>query len=632
MVKQQAVEGANGQIINITSISRSSSWIVDPIAESVDVYHYDVGANQPSTKIDLREIKNKIPIVPTIGNVSIVDYVFPEEAQAKEAFYFESETWQTAFRNIDNYVYWLWGSKENGGCLIWRDSGSIYIDVIRGFYSYETVELGERFYYLRNPQRTDPTSDEMWMFFVLDQQDLSANNIYVTFHSLDDATTWDLYQTIWAIDPPVADDVTVQSPLIEDTRNLANCLSYVGVSKNKIGQDTYEYGIGGNIGLQPVNPSMQHESTLVSGNLWGNVEIDAGDNPFLPSDFASEAGGWGSYPMQSDSIDFTDVDNFTVDVLNSGFVTLYNPTIQNMVDFNRFLFSGLTDSIVTNLKKLVTNPLEYVLFIAMTHFKPETNVSDEISFAGVGSNVYAPKLLKQFKQIKCGAITIPEASKSFLDYGSYSKCSIFLPYIGQEELAIDDVMGSRVELSYNIDYLSGSCLAQIKCTRSSRSSADPSINSVLYEFTGNIYTIIPLSATDWRGAISSAIGLIGGVSSGVISAATGNPLGAIQEIGGSVADAVMSNKVSVHRTGSPASSYGYMDIQNAYLILERPNQSIPANYGKYQGYTSNIYKRIGDLRGYTEINTDNIYIDNYKGITEEEFEELKDILNGGIYL
>ena len=458
-----------------------------------------------------------------------------------------------------------------------------------------------------------------------------GTDIYVTFHSLDDTSTWDLYETIWALDPPVADDVTVQTPTIEDTRNLSECLAYVGMSKNKIGQDTFAYGIGGNIGLQPLNPSPWHDITLVSGNIWGNAEIETEDNPFLPTDFSDQAGGWGSYPMQSDAIDFTDVDNFTVDVLNSGFVTLYNPTIQNMVDFNRFLFSGLTDAIVTNLKKLVTDPLQYVLFIAMTHFKPETNVSEEISFAGVGSNVYAPKILKQFKQIKCGAITIPEATKSFLDYGSYSKCSIFLPYIGQQELAIDDVMGSRVELSYNIDYLSGSCLAQIKCTRASRSSVDPSINSVLYEFTGNIYTIIPLSATDWRGAISSAIGLIGGVASGVISAAGGNPLGAIQEIGGSVADAVMSNKVSVHRTGSPAASYGYMDIQQPYLILERPNQSIPSNYGSKVGYTSNIYDLIGDFKGYTEVLDDSLWTESLN-ISDEEAAEIRRLFADGVYL
>ena len=631
MVKQQSVECANGQIITITSISRSEVYVVDPILDNVFVYHYDVGASQPSTKIDLRAIKNRLPIIPTIGNESLVDYVFPAEGQAKNAGYYEDEQWQEAFKGIDDYVVWLWGSKEYGGCIIWRDSGSIYVDIIRGFYSYESAELGERFFYLRNPQRADPSSDEMWFFFLIDPQDLAANNISVTFHSLGDPTTWDLYETIWALDPPVADDVTVQAPIIEGTRSLSDCLAYVGLSKNKIGQDTFQYGIGGNISTQGLNPQVFHDITLISGNLWGNASIETEDNPFLPSEYASEAGGWGSYPMQSDAIDFTDVDNFTVDVLNSGFVTLYNPTIQNMVDFNRFLFSGLTDAIVTNLKKLVTDPLQYVLFIAMTHFKPETNVSEEISFAGVGSNVYAPKILKQFKQIKCGAITIPEATKSFLDYGSYSKCSIFLPYIGQQELAIDDVMSSRVELSYNIDYLSGSCLAQIKCTRTSRSSVDPSINSVLYEFTGNIYTIIPLSATDWRGAISSAIGLIGGVSSGVISAAAGNPLGAIQEIGGSVADAVMSNKVSVHRTGSPASSYGYMDIQQPYLILERPNQSIPSNYGSKVGYTSNIYGSIGGFKGYTEVLDDSLWTERLD-ISDEEAAEIRSLFADGVYL
>ena len=68
-----------------------------------------------------------------------------------------------------------------------------------------------------------------------------------------------------------------------------------------------------------------------------------------------------------------------------------------------------------------------------------------------------------------------------------------------------------------------------------------------------------------------------------------------------------------------------------FLILERPIQSTPTNFGAFEGFMSNNYARIGNLSGYTEFDPDTVWSDFGKA-TEEESNMIKDILNGGVYL
>ena len=66
-----------------------------------------------------------------------------------------------------------------------------------------------------------------------------------------------------------------------------------------------------------------------------------------------------------------------------------------------------------------------------------------------------------------------------------------------------------------------------------------------------------------------------------------------------------------------------------YLIMHRPIQSLPDNFGRYKGYPSNITKRLGDLTGFTkvyEILTNNI------SAMDEEIEEIINLLKEGVIL
>lgn len=366
--------------------------------------------------------------------------------------------------------------------------------------------------------------------------------------------------------------------------------------------------------------------SLYSGSPWGDNTSEDEDDPTASGGYSAGGGGFGNFPMDSDNIGDMDDSDFTLDCISTGLVTLYNPTIVQLQDFANFLYTGITDSIADQLKKLVTNPLDYIIFVALTRATPPTaGLIQDISFAGVQSGVTALSLSKQFDEIDCGTISKSriESFKSFLDYEPHSKVQIHLPYCGTHELKMDDIQGGDLHLSYWIDFMTGSCVAKLRSIRSSRGGKDVSINSVLYEFNGNVYVTMPLTATDWRGAYNSLVQFVGGT----VAMASGNVMSGV----GSIASAVTGQKINLARSGQSGSSYGHMGYNYPYLILSRPNQSLPYQFKSRQGYTSNISEKLMNLQGFVSIERSSIMIDNIKA-SDDEKEMIKDLLEEGIYI
>jgi hypothetical protein len=67
-------------------------------------------------------------------------------------------------------------------------------------------------------------------------------------------------------------------------------------------------------------------------------------------------------------------------------------------------------------------------------------------------------------------------------------------------------------------------------------------------------------------------------------------------------------------------------------VIERPIMQVPYNFGAFEGWTSNIYEKVSNLKGYTEIDSDTIWSDNFGHATAEECDMIKTIMNGGVYL
>lgn len=557
----------------------------------------------------------------------IYNILFTSRSQAE----IETQAYKDAQEIFKNNTSFLYGSFDEGYglYLVKMSSNTFRIRLLHGFYEFTNPETEEKSYYYHdnNPSVHNFTIKELSSVYFCWNGESAISMFAMPIDELNGRFRW---------------TIGYNTPDIEGGFRYVgwkevtgfDASSYLGDSALTKWDTSLEFV------SYPVYPFRPMQSSEVQIPLYNWYDYETPANTFRiagqdleefnedltdNSGSSGTGGGGGDYPTTSDECkDPDDTDLNTVNVVNSGLVTLYNPTMGGLQSFSNFLFTGITDAIANQLKKLLSNPLDYVLFCSLCKFTPPTSNPQEISFCGIGTGVSANVIPNQFYTLDCGEIELPEESETFLDYSPHSKVQLYVPYCGIHELSADDVKKSTVHIKYNIDMLSGSCVASVTVKRSSRGGTDASIDTSLYKFNGNCYLTMPLSATDWRGAYNSMVQFAGGI----VATVGGNPMAGV----GAMASAVTQQKVSVGRSGQGGSNYGHMSDGKPYFILSRPVPSVPYNFKGFEGYKSNIRYNLGQLRGYTEIDAGTLWTDGFDGITSEELEMLKEITSTGFYL
>lgn len=315
---------------------------------------------------------------------------------------------------------------------------------------------------------------------------------------------------------------------------------------------------------------------------------------------------------ENDSISIPSVPS--VSVSDTGFITLFNPTLAQIKNLASYMWSSFFD--VATFKKLFADPMDCILGLNLLPVPiPNGGVAD-VTVGNVSTGVSMTLAQTQWIEFDCGSLNIGTPYDNYLDYSPYTKYSIYLPYIGTVDLSADDCVGKTLSLKYHVDVLSCSCVAYLKCG-----------DSVLYQFTGSCGYSIPITSENFRQMISNIVSIAGTVAGAVVTGGMSAPLAVGAMV--NTANNVMNSKPSVHRSGSIGSSAGLMGIQRPYLILEFPNPCKPEQQYKYMGYPSFVTKAVGDLSGYTEFDTvilDKVVCD------EDEKTLIYEILTGGVFL
>lgn len=306
----------------------------------------------------------------------------------------------------------------------------------------------------------------------------------------------------------------------------------------------------------------------------------------------------------------------TINLLNSGFVKLYNPTLAQVEGFARFLFSGINQDMEAVIKRIMVNPIDYVLALNMIHIPLTTTNPADIGFCGISSGVSASVVTQQYYQIEY-QVTVNEFWNTALDYSSYTKCRIYVPYCGIYDISIDEIQNGTLWLRYVVDVVSGSVVAFVGTKRTQKDGTV--LRATLYQYNGNCILSMPVSSTNWQNIFSS-----------ILNIANVSIAPSPSSVGG-MANDIMSQKVSVQKSGSISANFGYLGKQQPYIILERPELSIPVNYGKHEGYPANHKRKLSEVHGYTEIKADTLIANGFTG-TSEELELLKQALQEGAYL
>lgn len=367
----------------------------------------------------------------------------------------------------------------------------------------------------------------------------------------------------------------------------------------------------------------------VSGHWYGDEVAEDENN----NDGGNNGqGGGGANDDTNNPVGKTLPTQFTNDAFGTGFIEAYNPTKAEVLSLANILCTGVSKNISLMLKKLFVNPLDYIVALNMCHFTPTTSTAQTVKLGGWDTGIAMNVIEKQYYFLNGGSVEVKPDHGNFLDYSPYTRCKISIPYSGVHDLPVDLVMGGVLSLQYIVDTLTGAMVAELYLSRDRkgklRGVEQAQNDGYMWCFSGNCFTPIPIGNLDYRNAINSILGLIGGVGTTI---ATGNPM----PIAGAVANGVMNSKPDFQMGGNIGSNYGYMTAQDAFIILQNTVQNRPYNFIDWKGYPSNRLLPISSFKGYLEAETDTFWCGGYKTplgkpITSTECDEIKNILNSGI--
>lgn len=303
----------------------------------------------------------------------------------------------------------------------------------------------------------------------------------------------------------------------------------------------------------------------------------------------------------------------------SSLYTIWNPSQAQLNNLARFLWS--TDFVDT-IKKILQSPMDALISLALFPVKPPTDGTHNISLGYIDSGVSALRVSDQFMTVQTSGLVVPHKYNSYLDYAPYTRAEIFLPFIGFCPLNINDIMGKSVDVTYNIDLLSGVCTAIVHANAQS-----------LYSYSGNMAMFLPLSAGNWARMLTPIFGMVGGVTSlaaGIGGVMGGEPLLASTSMAVRGAESIGSiGGNSVSRSGSISGNAGIMGDYQPFIVVTRPINDKPATYDSNIGQTYNKSAQLGTLSGFTVI--EEAHIEGMNA-TDAEKQEIERLLKEGVIL
>lgn len=364
----------------------------------------------------------------------------------------------------------------------------------------------------------------------------------------------------------------------------------------------------GNVTIGRINDTIPASLQSIFAN--GKVYIPSND-PYQAGDTSDKEGGTGNFDNTSDPVDIPPLP--TISAVDTGFMTLFNPSLADIKSLASYMWSDpLFD--VNAYKKILANPMDAILGLAIVPCTIPANTSKAVTVGNLPTGISMPVCDSQYIEVDCGSITVLEHWGAYLDYSPYTKVELYLPYCGIHPIDVDDIMGKTVHVVYHVDILTGACIAYVKCDE-----------SVLYSYIGQCSTSIPVTGTDWTTMVNGVLNATTAIGS---MAATGGLTAPMATA--TVASTVINTvKPAMERSGSLSGTGGMMGNQTPYLILTRPRQALPELQNHFIGYPSFISSYLGDLSGYTEV--ESIHLEGITA-TEAELNEIVSILKGGVIL
>ena len=344
----------------------------------------------------------------------------------------------------------------------------------------------------------------------------------------------------------------------------------------------------------------------------------------------------------------------------SGLIHVYNPTPGEFVGFGNWLWVTYADA---TIDKIWNNPFDGIIGAHELYATPQRDGRDNIRSGFLVCPVTSDLVRQRYTEIDCGTVIVPEFYGNYFDYSPYSQAYIYLPFIGINEVSIDDIVGHAVNIRYRVDAYNGSCIAMIYVAKSG-------YRNLCYQFGGNCAVEVPLAGGSQaaikagmmqaeaysRAAIQSAqiqktasigSGILNGAAgssfagplAGIIGALAGGTSGYIQGSANVAAAKLQgqamqeaaryANKSSVQHSGQFGMSHGAMGLKNPFIMIRNPIQVKVVNYNNDYGYPAHKRVIIGGCTGYLRVREVNVISAH---ATNEEKRAIEEELKAGVYV
>lgn len=336
--------------------------------------------------------------------------------------------------------------------------------------------------------------------------------------------------------------------------------------------------------------------------------------------------------LPTDTITPTYPTDYIGKYIGAGFYKLFIPTVAQLNAFVNYLYTQTFIDAIMQLWNKMLGIEEMIVGVNIIPGAPAVagTAIPKVGWVSMTESQAMNYTVQQYIEINLGSLDVTRAWGNYLDFAPYTKISIYLPFIGERTLDTNDVMGKTLNVRYNIDLLSGNCVAYVYVN-----------GSIHYQFSGNCAYSIPISSADTANLFLQPLKAIAGLTLAGVGVATGNPMAvaAGNALGATVGSdengtvitppAAEISAPNVRKVDGLNANTGYMGTIRPYLSIERVKPDINAGFGAEIGYQSNKFRTLGNLAGFTKVSE--VHLEGIS-VTTAELTQIEAMLKEGVII
>ena len=375
----------------------------------------------------------------------------------------------------------------------------------------------------------------------------------------------------------------------------------------------------------PGNP--YQDTNNAGSSIGGNFDFD----DVIETNDATPNTGFDTFDYQTSL--------FGTYVMSNKNIKDYTHTLNLLYEHSSdILFGSAASAMAGRIVEGTTGLLSLPITIPSTNYTNttfaigNTGIADEsATYAELSTGKFttANYLTKNMIEYTINMDPIKHRYDNFLDFPPYSSASIYIPYIGTQELPLGLIQSTSqytntLQLKVRVDVPTGDFVVILF------SNGVP-----ITHWNGNCARTIQLAVNDnsqiirnVSNQISKAAGAIG------IGVMTGGVIGAASQLVQNIAEEGIQSQTPIsttqHKIGNIQNSgiSGWMDNQQFYIIVERPVMYLPYNYGHHIGYPTDKVVKIGSCKGFCQFGEINLEC----SANQAEKDEITRVLQKGVIL